>query len=160
MKKIALILLLFSISCATNEKKNNSKNIETPKVSIEKTLDDWHQAAAEAQFKSYFDLMDSDAIFVGTDPKEVWNKSDFMAFSKPYFDKGKAWKFTKINRNIHLSKDKKIAWFDELLNTWMGTCRGSGVLVSKNNKWLIKHYVLSVTVPNNKIKSVIKTMAL
>ncbi len=46
-------------------------------------------------------------------------------------------------------------WFDETLDTWMGVCRGSGVLINKNGKWLIKQYVLSLTVPNEKMKEVI-----
>jgi hypothetical protein len=37
----------------------------------------------------------------------------------------------------------------------MGTCRGSGVLERKNNSWKIKHYVLSVSIPNNDIKDIV-----
>ncbi len=158
MKKLTILPLLFFFSCAVNKNQNSSKDNKNTIVAMEKTLDDWHKAAAEAQFDTYFNLMDADAVFVGTDPKEVWNKDDFMAFAKPYFDKGKAWKFTKISRNIHLSNNQKIAWFDELLNTWMGTCRGSGVLVYKNKHWLIKHYVLSLSVPNEKMSSVMKVL--
>jgi hypothetical protein len=79
-----------------------------------------------------------------------------MAFSKPYFDKGKAWSFNSIERNIYFSDDKKIAWFDELLDTHMKICRGSGVLKSKNGKWKIAHYVLSITIPNDNIDEVVK----
>jgi hypothetical protein len=42
---------------------------------------------------------------------------------------------------------EKMAWFDEL-STQMKICRGSGVLVKIGNDWKIKHYVLSMTVPN------------
>ena len=40
----------------------------------------------------------------------------------------------------------------------MGTCRGSGVLEndSKNDSWKIKHYVLSVSIPNENIQQIIK----
>jgi len=49
-----------------------------------------------------------------------------------------------------------LAWFDELLNTEMKICRGSGVLVKTGNEWKIKHYVLSITIPNANIKEVVK----
>jgi hypothetical protein len=37
----------------------------------------------------------------------------------------------------------------------MKICRGSGVLVKIDGKWKIKHYVLSMTIPNKK-RAVIK----
>ncbi len=38
----------------------------------------------------------------------------------------------------------------------MKICRGSGVLVLKDGKWLIKQYVLSMTVPNELADEVVK----
>jgi hypothetical protein len=49
-----------------------------------------------------------------------------------------------------------MAWFDEVLDTWMGLSRGSGVIILTSDGWKIKHYVLSVTVPNEDIKAVIE----
>ena len=133
---------------------------EKPEVvnKINQTLDRWHKAAAEADFITYFNLLSDDAVFVGTDATEVWNKQSFMKFAKPYFDKGKAWNFKKIKRNIYLSTDMKTAWFDETLDTWMGVCRGSGVLQKTDTVWRIKHYVLSLTVPNDKMKKVMSVI--
>ena len=37
----------------------------------------------------------------------------------------------------------------------MGACRGSGVIILENNRLKIKHYVLSVTVPNEAIDDLI-----
>jgi hypothetical protein len=37
----------------------------------------------------------------------------------------------------------------------MGTCRGSGVLEKKQGQWKIKHYVLSIEIPNSDVQSVI-----
>jgi hypothetical protein len=48
-------------------------------------------------------------------------------------------------------------WFDELIATWMGTCRGSGVLEKRGDSWKIKQYVLSVAIPNEDIQAVIDT---
>jgi hypothetical protein len=103
--------------------------------------------------------MADESIFIGTDATENWNKSAFQAFAKPYFDKGKAWSFKAIERNIYFSKDGKMAWFDELLSTQMKICRGSGVLVQENGQWKIKHYVLSMTIPNDNTDEVVKIKA-
>ena len=162
MKKninLILLLLITVSACEFSVEINTEKEQEKDKNSIDKTLDDWHQAATDADFDTYFSLMDDDAVFVGTDASEVWSKKEFMDFAKPYFDKGKAWSFKKMKRNIYFDESHpKIAWFDETLDTWMGVCRGSGVLVKKNQQWLIKHYVLSMTIPNDKVKEVIEVV--
>lgn len=134
-----------------------AQNKET--VQINTLLDNWHRAAAEAKFESYFNALSEESIFIGTDATENWNKKQFMAFAKPYFDKGKAWNFTALERHIYFSKDKKMAWFDELLNTQMKICRGSGVLIKVGKEWKIKHYVLSMTIPNDNTNEVIKIKA-
>ena len=54
------------------------------------------------------------------------------------------------------SPDGKMAWWDELLDTWMGVCRGSGVLIQTEQGWKIKHYNLAVTIPNDKINGFIE----
>ena len=77
-----------------------------------------------------------------------------MAWSKPYFDRGKAWSFSTLERNIYLSQEGELAWFDELLDTQMGICRGSGVVVKENDDWKIKHYVLSIAIPNENVDAV------
>lgn len=129
------------------------------KANINSTLDAWHKAASEANYNAYFSLMTEDAIFIGTDATENWNKKDFQAYAKPHFDKGKAWSFTALERHIYFDKTGKTAWFDELLNTQMKICRGSGVLVKIGKEWKIKHYVLSMTIPNDNSSEVIKVKA-
>ncbi len=151
MKQAVLFLaLLVSTSLLAQDK---------AKAQINATLDAWHKAAGEANYDNYFNAMTADAIFIGTDATENWNKTAFEAFAKPYFDKGKAWNFTSLERHIYFSDDKKTAWFDELLNTQMKICRGSGVLVLLNGQWKIKHYVLSMTIPNDNTDAVIKIKA-
>jgi hypothetical protein len=150
MKNILLLLVfLFPFSMSNAQEKEQISSI----------LDAWHKAASEANFNNYFDAMAEESIFIGTDATENWNKTDFKAFAKPYFDKGKAWNFTALERNIYFSDDKKTAWFDELLNTQMKICRGSGVMVLVNGQWKIKHYVLSMTVPNDNVDGVVKIKA-
>lgn len=133
-----------------------AQNNDAEKLEINKLVDAWHLAAATANFESYFDLMSEDAIFIGTDATENWNKTDFQAYAKPHFERGKAWNFTTLQRNIYFSADKKTAWFDELLDTQMKICRGSGVLTKVANEWKISHYVLSITIPNDLSKDVIQ----
>jgi hypothetical protein len=41
-----------------------------------------------------------------------------------------------------------VAWFEELLDTRMKLCRGSGVMTLEKGTWKIRQYVLSATVPN------------
>lgn len=129
------------------------------KEQVNRTLDAWHKAAAEANAKVYFGMMTEDAIFIGTDPTENWDLKAFQAFAKPYFDRGKAWSFKAIERHIYFDKSGKLAWFDELLNTQMKICRGSGVLVKIGKEWKVKHYVLSMTVPNDNTDEVVKIIA-
>lgn len=153
MKKSILYILTVIIlnSCAV--KKELSQ--DTEKLKINSIIDQWHKDAAETNFDSYFYAIADDGIFIGTDATENWNKKEFMTFSKPFFDKGKAWDFTSLERNVFFSEDGKTAWFDELLNTQMKICRGSGVLVKINNEWKIKHYVLSMTIPNDNTNEVV-----
>lgn len=156
MKKIILFslsILLFSAFIPMDQDTNKEKD------KINTMLDLWHKAAAEANYNAYFNLMVEDAIFIGTDATENWNKTAFQAFAKPYFEKGKAWNFSALERHIYFDKAGKIAWFDELLNTQMKICRGSGVVVKIGKNWKIKHYVLSMTVPNDIADDVIRIKA-
>ena len=147
MKKLLLILIYcFTINIYAQEEKTK----------VNAFLDSWHKDATNADFKNYFDKIADDGIYIGTDATENWNKKQFQAFAKPYFDKGKAWNFTSLERNIYFSPDKKLVWFDELLDTQMKICRGSGILEFRNGKWEIKHYVLSMTIPNDNVDAVIE----
>ncbi len=148
MKKFTAIVALLIVCSAS---------AQNAKEAIGTQLDLWHRAAAKGQFDNYFSLMTPDAIFIGTDPMENWNIAQFKAFAKPYFDKGAAWDFKPVQRNIYVQGD--IAWFDELLDTWMKLCRGSGVMKKVNGKWLIQHYVLSITIPNDNATEVVKIIA-
>ena len=144
---VALFIAIFTFSSLFAQKKDT--------IEINTLINNWHTAAAEANFENYFSTLSEDAIYIGTDASENWTKKEFEAYSKPYFDKGKAWIFTPLKRNIYFSSDKKTAWFDELLDTQMKICRGSGVLVKVKDLWKIKQYVLSMTIPNNNTKEVV-----
>ncbi|OQA00673.1 MAG: hypothetical protein BWY70_00631 [Bacteroidetes bacterium ADurb.Bin408] len=123
---------------------------------LQKLLDNFHQAAAQANFEAYFSFFAEDAVFMGTDATERWDKAAFMKWARPFFDRGKVWQFTALQRHISTDKTGNTAWFDELLDTQMKICRGSGVLVKLDDGWKIRQYVLSMTIPNEKSDSIIK----
>ncbi|WP_342378608.1 nuclear transport factor 2 family protein [Myxococcus stipitatus] len=151
MSTVSLLLLLLA-SAPVKETKT-----EDPKATIAAVLDDWHQAAAQADEARYFSHFTPDAVYLGTDATERWTRDEFRAWAKPYFSKGQAWKFKAVSRHVSLSKDGAVAWFDEMLDTPnLGPSRGSGVLVKDGATWKIAHYHLSVPIPNDIVDDVVK----
>jgi len=129
----------------------------TDKDEIDKVLNSFHQAAADAEAKPYFDLLSQDSIFLGTDATERWTKAEFKAFVVPYFSKGQGWLYTPTQRNISLIEKEQVAFFDELLDSESyGTCRGSGVLIKTQHGWKISQYNLSIPMPNGIAKALVK----
>ena len=120
---------------------------------IDATLEAWHKAASDADFDTYFGLMTTDSYFLGTDATENWQYEEFKAYAKPHFDKGKAWSFSTLDRNIFTHTGEETVWFDEHLDTQMGICRGSGVMKKVGEQWKIAHYVLSIAVPNENVST-------
>lgn len=156
MKKLiavqTFILFLFGFTVLSAQ---SNKTFEKEKSEIGIMLDAFNIAAAKADYTGYFNFFADESTFIGTDATEVWNKKEFMVWAKPHFDKKKTWNFTALKRNIHFSKDGKLAWFDELLDTQMKICRGSGVVEKINGQWKVKQYVLSMTVPNEVVDKVV-----
>ncbi|KGJ86956.1 nuclear transport factor 2 family protein [Colwellia psychrerythraea] len=127
------------------------------KQTIDNVLNRFHQAAADAQAKPYFNLLSQDAIFLGTDATERWSKEEFKAFVVPYFSQGKGWLYTPVERNISVVKQGQVAFFDEILfSESYGTCRGSGLLVKTEQGWKISQYNLSIPMPNGLAKALVK----
>lgn len=150
MKKLPVILLLFISASAFSQRDTTA---------LHKFIDDWHLAATKADANAYFGAIADNGIFIGTDATERWNKKQFYAFAKPYFDKGKTWDFKAYDRTVHVSNDGRFVWFSELLTTWMGVCRGSGILEKTPQGWKIQQYHLSVTVPNDLVRDFITLVA-
>ncbi len=148
-------LCFFSIHLFANDKVNKSD--------IGNVLNTFHQAAADANQDLYFSLLDEQAIFLGTDGSERWNKQEFAKFVKPYFSKGQGWLYKPGQRNITLvaqsNSNEQLAFFDELLeNNNYGQCRGSGVLRLTSTGWKILQYNLSIPVPNGIANDVVETI--
>ncbi len=156
------LIFIFILLLLSGCKNSSPASIDTVtiKARVNQVMDKWHEDVAKADFDAYFDAMTEDAVFIGTDASENWSKKEFMAFAKPFFQKKKTWVFKPLKRNVFVGKDGEVVWFDELLDTWMNICRGSGVLVKKGETWKIKHYVLSVTIPNDSMNTVVGIKAL
>ncbi len=119
-------------------------------------LDAWHRAAAVADEDVFFGSMAAGAVYLGTDASEKWLRDELEEWSEKYFARESAWDFKPKQREVYFSKNQQIAWFDEQLDTWMGVCRGSGVLRKEKGEWKLAHYNLAVLVPNDKIQGFIE----
>lgn len=149
MKKILILTLVVVPLLAMTSKPD-------PTVALNALVDDWHVAAAQGNFDGYFGVTTEDFVFLGTAPEERWTQEEFMAFCKPYFDRGKAWDFKPSNRIWAFSKDGKTGWFDEDLDTWMRGCRGTGIVRKIKGEWKIVYYNLHVLIENEKIDAFIE----
>lgn len=154
---VAICSLLFACNAPkAEEKAPTATAIADSKKQVAAMLDSFNVAAARADYTRYFNFYTENATFNGTDATENWDKAAFMVWAKPFFDKKTTWNFTALKRNIYFGKYANIAWFEELLNTQMKICRGSGVVVKVGNDWKIQQYVLSTTIPNTQLDNVIK----
>lgn len=116
-------------------------------------VDAWHKAAAVADSAGFFGAFyRAESIYQGTDETERWTRDEMAAWAAPYFQREEAWTFVPDWRNVRFSKDGRIAWWDEQLDSdHMGRCRGNGIAIRTPNGWKIDHYVLSFTVPNSMV---------
>ena len=147
MKKYLPIFLMFLFSACSEPDKTS----EITKLNI--FMDSWHNAAAIADEDVFFNSMDTLAVYLGTDPNERWLKHEFMEWGMKYFEHDTAWAFRPYKRIWNFSDDMNYAWFDELLETHMGVCRGSGVLKRHGTKWKIVQYNLALTLPNDQLNA-------
>ena len=121
----------------------------SPREDIGKVLDAWHQSSATADADTYYGAMTDDCIFLGTDATERWLRDELRAWAEPHFVEAPAWAFTVTERTIYLDEGGEVAWFEEYLGTGMGDCRASGVMKLVDDRWMIRHYDLALTVPND-----------
>ncbi len=150
MRKLLIVGILCIASCATSD----SYRADTKQLHV--LINQWHLNASEANFEDYFNFIADSGVFIGTDVTERWTKSEFSEFSKPYFESGNAWSFLAKERTIRIDSATNIAWFDEVLDTWMGDCRATGILQFIDNEWKLQHYQLSMTIDNDMVADVLK----
>ncbi len=148
------IIFLFCTLCFALSATAQSADTDAAfRIRVAAFLDEWHDDAAHARPR-YFDKIAPQGVYIGTDKTERWQRDDFKVWAKPYFDKGKAWSFHAIKRNIDFSSDHSYIWFDEQLDTQMGICQASGVIRNTKDGLQIEHYQLSLTVPNDLVEHI------
>jgi hypothetical protein len=155
---LLVLFLLISIFSFGQTQKNLIQETNHNEIKeVNKFLNTWHGLAAVGD-STYFDYFDEESFYLGTDAKEIWSLQDFKDFALPHFRKGSAWSFKSKERRVYIGEFGHYAWFDEVLDTWMGLCRGTGVLEKKNGTWKIKHYSLSVLVSNKHINQYLEIL--
>lgn len=134
---LVLLPFLFAAGCSPRDGED---------AAVEAVLDEFHKAAADANWEAYFGLMSQDAIFLGTDAGERWDIPTFKSYALPT----KGWVYTPRERHINFTPDGNSAWFDELLdNEKYGTSRGTGILIRTQTGWKISQYHLTFPIPND-----------
>lgn len=141
MKKYWVPVLMTMVLVITGETSAQRADM----AAIDLVLDGYHAAAAEGDWDTYFAFMSDDAVFLGTDAGERWQKREFQ----DYASVSSGWVYTPQTRNVNLSPDGNSAWFDEiLLSASYGTARGTGVLIKTDAGWKISQYHLTLPIPN------------
>ena len=148
----------WKISHITDTRRREGCLSEAPDeaAAINALLDAWHQAAATADEDTFFGSMTADGIYLGTDASERWQRDELRTWAQAAFERDTAWAFTPHSRQLYFAQNGQTAWFEEKLDTWMGPCRGSGILTKTPEGWKIRHYNLAVLVANEKIQEFIK----
>lgn len=132
--------LLLPVLLATN-----TAFAQSDEAAVNDVLDAYHQAAAAADWQTYFDLLVNDAVFLGTDVNERWPKAVFQE----YANASNGWLYLPRERHINFTPDGNSAWFDEILDSASyGTSRGTGVLIKIDGGWKIAQYHLTFPIPN------------
>lgn len=167
IRSVALLGLLAVMvgACAPASAPSSAEvDLAAEEAAIHAALDRWHAAAAASDVATYAGLLAEDAIFLGTDASERWTKEELLAYARPRFEAGRGWVMRSIRRDLRVDPSGTIAHFDEELEARsLGPSRGSGVLVRRAGVWLILHYNLAVTVPNERfaaLRSLLRSEAL
>lgn len=124
-------------------------------MAINSLLDDFHQAAADADRERYLSHFTASGVFMGTDDWERWPLEDFKRYVSERFSGGTGWTYVPEKRFVTLGPGGASAWFDEIVVSprW-GRFRGTGVLIKENAAWKLAHYSLTALVPNEKFADV------
>ena len=152
MKPLYIVTLVALSLASTKVFAQESENTQVAAV-----LDSLHSKASQADFVGYFELYTDDAVFLGTDATERWPIREFKDYTRLRFEQGDGWTYTMNSRNIFISPDGRTAWFDEeLQNANLGLTRGTGVLQKIGKDWKIAQYNLTVPVPNEIVRDVVR----
>lgn len=119
---------------------------------VSDTLDRLHEYASQANLERYLALFAENAVFMGTDKNERWPIDIFRPYVAQRFESGTGWTYQVIKRNVSISLEETVAWFDEYLHHETGEARGSGVLALIDREWKIAQYNLCFPIPNQLLR--------
>ena len=103
---IVVVLALALSACGATPR--GSMDVASPEANaraeaeVRAVLDAWHLAAAESNEEAYFARMTEDAIFLGTDATERWNRQQFQEYAHRPFSEGRGWRMRAIRRDVAL----------------------------------------------------------
>ncbi len=135
-------------------------NPQDAESAVHRLVDRWHAAAAEVRAEDYLAALAPDAVFLGTDPGERWDKAGFAEYVRHYFEgQGRGWKYVPSQRTVQLAPDGRTAWFDERLeNAGYGILRGTGVARLDAPGWRLVHYSMTFAIPNDQARAVVEVV--
>lgn len=143
-KSFPAALLLVVVACSSVLTPAQAQS-DADNRAINAVLDEFHEAAAQADWERYFALMSEDGVFLGTDASERWPKPVFQRYAA----QSSGWVYYPQERHINLTPDGNSAWFDELLESVnYGSSRGTGILIKTPAGWRIAQYHLTFPIPN------------
>lgn len=142
---VGLALLNTSVTFAKDTQPLASTAIEL----INKKMNDFHDAADKGDAARYLNHFSEDGVFMGTDDWERWPYDAFSKYVDKHFKDGKGWSYKPVKRFTNVSSQQGFAWVDEIVESekW-GRFRGTAVLEKTEQGWKLKHYSLTVLVPN------------
>ncbi|MEM1433920.1 MAG: nuclear transport factor 2 family protein [Pseudomonadota bacterium] len=148
LNRLSLLLLLVSSLAAAED---------NALTAIGATLDAFHAAADRGDKDAYLGLMTGNGVFLGTDEWERWPKQpDFTDYVSGRFQNGRGWSYRSVERNVDLTPDGTVAWFDEVVfSETNGRFRGTGVLLNTADGWKIAHYAMSFLILNENWEDVV-----
>jgi len=157
MSLTCFLALTLTAGCAAARRQPAPRVDAVARAQVARALDDFHDAASNADERRYFARFAPEGVFLGTDITERWDVAAFRAYARPHFARGKGWTYRATERHVELSPDGTVAWFDELLaNESYGPCRGTGVLRLIDGAWRVAQYNLTIPIPNELAKDVVR----
>jgi len=141
----AICALLFILACNTHTFADSMPA---------NAIDALHRASAKADPEAFLALLTTDAVLLGVDGNKRLEGQALHSFVHERFSRGETWKYRSQQREIRLSADGVVAWFNEALeHDQLGHGWGSGVLIKTGAGWKVAQYNFSIVVPNNMTES-------
>ena len=117
-------------------------------TSPDAAMDALHQAGAQANQDAFVALLADDVVFIGVEGRARMDSESVRDFVRVGFPDGGGWGYRSSDREVHLSTDGSVAWFDEsLVHDQLGNGRGTGVLIRDGANWKVVQYSLIVPLP-------------